>query len=331
MSDEIVKMKRAKMYVDYLISGVDPVDKENIDLETFQNERVIACFKYISKVLERDIYIMENKTSRSHIEFFISDEQIRELKPTSFSRKISDIADEINKVTATNGTKKISGARINDWLEDQGYLCKSDLKSRMATDAGKSIGIISERAQRATGEEYYANRYTTEAQEFIIQHLKEIAVFRKEKASADENNITLLDYPHGCSVKYFIEQHSDKCIITSIGSCDAFAENGSYISLLLYKGKSKVLNKTGIKTSSANKCILTGIFDAVSMIKSSTDVIILTSTPLGFQTHKSINRDLCEDIVDTLLKKECSVSAAVCNGKASELNAFVKSFLNDKS
>ena len=33
MSDEIVKMKRAKMYVDYLISGVDPVDKENIDLE----------------------------------------------------------------------------------------------------------------------------------------------------------------------------------------------------------------------------------------------------------------------------------------------------------
>ena len=210
-------------------------------------------------------------------------------------------------------------------------MCKSDLKSRMATDAGKSIGIISERAQRATGEEYYANRYTTEAQEFIIQHLKEIAVFRKEKASADENNITILDYPHGYSVKYFIEQHSDKCIITSIGSCDAFAENGSYISLLLYKGKSKVLNKTGIKTSSANKCILTGIYDAASMIKSSTDVIILTSTPLGFQTHKSVNRDLCEDIVDTLLKKECSVSAAVCNGKASELNAFVKSFLNDKS
>lgn len=66
MNDEIVKMKRAKMYVDYLISGVDPIDNENIDSETFQNERVVACFKYISEVLERDIYNMENKTSRSH-------------------------------------------------------------------------------------------------------------------------------------------------------------------------------------------------------------------------------------------------------------------------
>lgn len=328
MNNEIIKMKRAKMYVDYLINGIDPVDNENIDLETFKNERVVACLKYISEVLERDIYSTENKTSRSHIEFFISDEQIRELKPTSFNRKISEIADDINKATASNGTKKISGARINDWLEDQGYLCKSDLKSRMATDAGKNIGIISERAQRATGEEYYANRYTTEAQEFIIQHLKEIAVYRKEKASADENNIMLLDYPHGCSVKYFIEHNTDKCIITSIGSCDAFAENGSYISLLLYKGKSKVLNKTGIKTSSANKCILAGIYDAVSMIKSPTDVIILTSTPLGFQTHKSVNRKQCEDIVEVLIKKGCSISTAVCNGKASELNAYVKSFLN---
>lgn len=328
MNNEIIKMKRAKMYVDYLINGIDPVDNENIDSETFKNERVVACFKYISEVLERDIYSMENKTSRSNTEFYITDEQIQELKPTSFSRKMSDIADDINKATVSNDTKKISGAKINDWLEDQGYLCKSDLKSRMATDAGKNIGIISERAQRATGEEYYANRYTTEAQEFIIQHLKEIAVYRKEKASADENNITLLDYPHGCPVKNFIGQNSDKCIITSIGSCDAFAENGSYISLLLYKGKSKVLNKTGIKTSSANRCILAGIYDAVSMIKSPTDVIILTSTPLGFQSPKSVNRDLCEDIVDTLLKKDCSVSAVVCNGKASELNTYVKSFLN---
>ena len=112
MNDEIVKMKRAKMYVDYLISGVDPIDNENIDSETFQNQRVIACFKYISEVLERDIYNMENKTSRSHIEFFISDEQIRELKPTSFNRKISEIADDINKVTASNGTKKMSGKAI---------------------------------------------------------------------------------------------------------------------------------------------------------------------------------------------------------------------------
>lgn len=77
MNDEIVKMKRAKMYVDYLISGVDPIDNENIDSETFQNERVVACFKYISEVLERYIYNMENKTSRSHIEFFISNPDLQ--------------------------------------------------------------------------------------------------------------------------------------------------------------------------------------------------------------------------------------------------------------
>lgn len=111
----------------------------------------------------------------------------------------------------------------------------------------------------------------------------------------------------------------------SVGSCDSVAKIGSCIAILLFKGKSKVLKKSNIPTNSANKCILTGIFDAVSAIKMPTDVIILSSAPLGFNTPKSKNYKICQDIYRILTEKECHISFAVCQGKGSELNSLVKS------
>ena len=93
----------------------------------------------------------------------------------------------------------------------------------------------------------------------------------------------------------------------------------------MYKGRSKVLRKTNIPTSSANKCILTGIIDAASAIKLPTDVMILSSTPLGFHTPKSKNYRFCQEIYRILTEKECSIAESVCQGKGYELNSFVKS------
>ena len=317
-------MQWAKMYMDYLANGVDPVFNTDIDEDTLHNEQVISCFRYISDILARDIYEAQNSI-KSNNEFYISDEQIAELTTYSFNCKVSELAAEINRVTEENETKKLNATWINDWLEAEGYLCPSELKSRIATEKGKQLGISSEYRQRDNGNQYYINFYTEQAQSFVFQHINDIIAYRNAKISHDEVNVKTIEFPSDLSVKEFIRQQHDKCFIMSIGSCDSVAGVGSYIAVLHYNGKSKVLKKSNISTRSANKCILTGILDAASSIKASTDVIILSSTPLGFNTPKIKNYKFCKELYNILTEKNCNVYVSVCQGKGYELNNLVKS------
>lgn len=150
--------------------------------------------------------------------------------------------------------------------------------------------------------------------------------YKNKRFSNSKPKIQNIEYPDNILVKDFIRQHQDKCFIMSIGSCDPIAKIGSYISVLLYKGKSKVLKKTNIPTRSTNKCILLGISDAASAIRSPTDVIILSSTPLGFNTPKSKNFKFCREIYQDLSEKKCNIFISVCQRKSYDLNSFIKSF-----
>lgn len=330
MEHELEKLQLAKMYMDYLANGIDPISNTDAASDTLHHEQIVACFRYISDILAWNISEAE-KTKRRASAFYITDIQCAELNVCQNLCKVSELADEINRVTASNRTKKLSAAWINDWLESAGYLCKSDLKSRIATDQGKQIGISSEYRRMDNGREYYINYYTEQAQRFVFDHIKEIVAFRDEQYSHIADNIQSIDYPKELSVREFIRQNADKCFIMSVGSCDSVAKVGSYIAVLLYKGISKALKKVNIPTASANVCILMGIQDAASAIKMPTDVIILSSCTLGFHTPKSPNYQYCQEIYQILADKQCSVALSVCKGKKYEFNNFVKSFASKSS
>lgn len=323
MENEISKLQWAKMFMDYLANGIDPVSNTDVDEGTLHNEQVISCFRYISDVLDRNIYEAEMIIKKNG-DFYITEEQLAELKTYPYNCKVSELANEINRAAEGNNTKKFLAAWINDWLEAEGYLRQSDLKSRIAAEKGEQLGISSEYRKSDNGNEYYINFYTEQAQIFVFSHLDEIIKYRDEKKKQDKKKIENIEYPSNLSVKDFIQRHNDKCFILSIGSCDSVAGVGSYIAVLHYKGKSKVLKKTNISTSSANKCILTGIIDAAASIKSPTDVIILSSMPLGFNTPKSKNYKFCEELYHILTEKGCNIYAAVCQGKGYELNSIVR-------
>ncbi len=326
MDNDILKLQQAKMYMDYLANGVDPVSNTDADTDTLHNERIIACFRYISDVLTRNIYEAEHVTKRSRTAFYITEEQRTELIIYPYERKVSELANEINRVTAFNGTRKLSATWINDWLESEGYIRKSDLRSRIATDKGKQLGITSEYRKRDSGDEYYINFFTAQAQKFVYDHIGEIIAYRNEQYSDTEHMMPSVDYPSDLSVREYIHSNPDKCFIMSVGSYDSVSGSGSYIAVLLFKGKCKTLKKTNIPTSSAKKCILTGMFDAASAIKLPTDVIILTSTSLGFDSPKSKNYDFCQEIYRILTEKNCNAAFSVCHGKKYELNSLVRSF-----
>ena len=329
MYNDLNKLQEAKMFMDCLANGIDPVNNSDVNPETLNNEQVISCFRFISSVLEKDIEQAEIDDIKNK-EFYITAEQISELRIFSYNCKVSELANEINRVTSENMTKKLSATVINDWLESEGYLYKSDLSSRIATQKGNQIGITSEHHKRSDGTEYYLNVHSEQAQRFIFDHLNEIIATKESNMHYSHTplNIQNIEFQNDINIWDFIKQHQDKCFIMSVGSCDPVAKVGSYVALLLYKGKSKILKKSNISTNSANKCILFGMQEAATVIKAPTDVVVLSSTTLGFNSTKSPNHMLCQDIYHILSEKGCSVYVSVCQGKGNELNSFVKSFDN---
>ena len=177
--NEIDKLRRAKLYMDKLSGGVDPNSGMRVhEDDIVRDSRVIACFEYISRVLEWEIESFENRPAapkkQRRRRVFINDDQFSQLQLNYGECKVSDIANEINRVIVDNGTKKMQASWINDWLESIGMICRNADGRRVATAEGGEIGISSKLKTRANGEEYYLNLYSIQAQSFIFDNLRAI-------------------------------------------------------------------------------------------------------------------------------------------------------------
>ena len=177
--NEIDKLRRAKLYMDKLTNGVDPNSGMRVhEDDIVRDSRVIACFEYISRVLEWEIESFENrpttpeKPRRRRV--FINDNQFSQLQLNYGECKVSDITNEINRVIVDNGTKKMQAAWINDWLESIGMMIKNADGRRVVTSAGEEIGITSHLKTSLRGTEYYLNLYSVQAQSFIFDNLRAI-------------------------------------------------------------------------------------------------------------------------------------------------------------
>ena len=102
---------------------------------------------------------------------------------------VSVIADKINCVLMENGSDKISGMRINDWLVSKGYMmviAENGKNFKIPTDTGTTLGIASE-GRIIRGESTKMNIYGKLAQEFIVQNTLEIMGFAKEPQRRKSN------------------------------------------------------------------------------------------------------------------------------------------------
>lgn len=326
MENNIERLRQAKMFIEYLASGIDPVTNTDADAGTLHNEEIRSCFRFISEILAWEIYNADTGDSAAP-DFYITEEQSAALRTFAYNCKVRELAGEINRVTESNGTKKMSATWINDWLEAEGYLYRSNFKNRVASEKGKALGITTERREKENGIDYYMNLHSPESQSFIYGHIADILAYKKEYDSqnAPAPDIVPLECPYDIPIRDFISRQQDKCFILTVGSCNSAAGLGSYRSALLFKGRSKVLKKSDIQTTHATDCIMSGILDAASAIKSPTDVVILTSSPLAFNAPKNKYYKSCTEICNILNSKGCKIFVSACQGRGRELNEIVKS------
>ena len=173
---ELETMQRAKMYLDKLAQGIDPITGQEVPEDSVLNNiRLARCFFYVSDVLEKVIDnggVIGGKPQL--LAFAIGPDQLARVRISQEPVRITQLVDMIVAEVDNPQMKKLSATTITNWLLEKGFLEQQsdpDGKSRrVPTQNGLMLGIFTETRQGKRGE-YQAVLYNAMAQQFVLDNL----------------------------------------------------------------------------------------------------------------------------------------------------------------
>ena len=176
---ELETMQRAKMYMDKLAQGIDPITNQELPEDSVLNHvRLARCFFYVSGVLDQVIAnggIVGQRVKT--LDFAITPEHLASINVSDYPVRITEFTDALYQAANNPDMKKLSATKITDWLILKGLMMKesgSDGKvHRVPTDRGLLMGMSTRLRQSGDGE-YRAVYYDKNMQRFLLEHLAEI-------------------------------------------------------------------------------------------------------------------------------------------------------------
>lgn len=184
---ELDKLIRAESYIRKMANGINPItDEVAADDDMVNNIRVTRCLYYVSDILRQVIAnngVIEKRPrgSGKKVDFYMTDEQRAGFTVFDHPVYMKELVDEMNSVSEANNCKKFASKWVTEYFVSIGMLIvDEELGSKYATEAGRNLGIISDRRQSPySPKEYWANLYSPEAQRFIIDNIDAIIEFAK--------------------------------------------------------------------------------------------------------------------------------------------------------
>lgn len=177
---ELEKIERAKMYMDKLANGINPLDGSPVpEWELINNVRMSRCFFFVSEVLRQ--VIANGGTSvpekRKKLPLVIPLEK-RELFEYSGSPiPVSEIARRVSALAENESMQKLTYSDIAAWLTGIGMLTENTgpdgKRMKRPTAEGLKNGISVETRSGAKGP-YDVVVYDAGAQRFIVDNLDAI-------------------------------------------------------------------------------------------------------------------------------------------------------------
>ncbi|MCQ2488441.1 MAG: hypothetical protein MJ143_04100 [Clostridia bacterium] len=172
----------AKIYMDKLANGMNPLTGEDLPEDTVLNN-VYLCraFSLAASVLDEAIKngcrVQPFEKSKM-LPFQIDQEQKSKIRISESPVTVTAITNRIEKVLDKD-IKPLAPVKITQWLEMQGFLEskfneEAGERSRVATEEGERLGIES-RSEMLRGQMRYRTFYNINAQAFIIANLEKIA------------------------------------------------------------------------------------------------------------------------------------------------------------
>ena len=179
---ELEIMQRAKMYMDKLAQGIDPISGQEIpDDSVLNNVRLARCFFYVSGILDQ-VIANGGRVISGEKNFYITQEEISRLQLSQEALRITQLADRITDGVNDPARKRLKATTITNWLTEKGFLEKrvdeAGKSKRLPTAAGEQLGLYVREMQGKTGS-FQAVYYGANAQRFILDHLMDI--LREEK------------------------------------------------------------------------------------------------------------------------------------------------------
>lgn len=190
---ELETLQRAKMYLDKLANGIDPLTDSPVpENECINQVRISRCLFYVSDVLRKLIDNGGNIEKPQKIKktsFSITQEELKRYPFDEIPIPVSEITKKINDLVVSETTTKLKHSSITSFLMQEGFLVEREFaegkKSKFPTKQGKSIGISREERQGQNGP-YYVTVYNADAQRFILDNLYAIIELNTpQKESAD--------------------------------------------------------------------------------------------------------------------------------------------------
>jgi hypothetical protein len=188
---ELEKIKRAKMYIEQLANGTDPITGNELPADTtLNNERLSRCFGFVAEILQQVIenggvgYVVKKK-------FEINGQQIKLIPLSDAPIPVSAVCDNISSVIDLAVYRRLSHNKVTEFLVEKGFLKETagqDGKRtrKILSDKSSLIGITTEERVSQYGTPYTAILYGKEAQQFIVDHLGEILAKADGKSDTGE-------------------------------------------------------------------------------------------------------------------------------------------------
>lgn len=185
--DEKERLLNAKIYLDKLANGINPITNEIVpENDTINNIHISRCLFYISDIL-RDI--IENKNSsakkkNAKVPFTVTAQQLANYNFTDTPITVTEITRNINSLIDTEEIKALKTTSITNWLVEIDFLkCIADEKGKnhkLPTDKGEQLGISTQERLGMYGT-YKVVLYNSNAQQFILDNLDTIAFYNSNK------------------------------------------------------------------------------------------------------------------------------------------------------
>jgi hypothetical protein len=177
---DIEKIKKARIVLDKMANGVNPVDGSRIGEESFLNDpRIIRCLFFVNDILNMAINgeLEDRNTDRKKLPFVITEEERAQVIFPEYDIGVNAFSQCINKVINPHESKKLSGMELNKQLKKMGILGEQE------NGQGKKKTIVPEESIKYgihtvlvnyNGAEYEKVVFDSSGVSFLLENLEKI-------------------------------------------------------------------------------------------------------------------------------------------------------------
>lgn len=192
--EKIELIRRAKMYMELLSNGVQPITGQEIPEDSaFMDGKMKSCFEFVSRILDEYVELSEKvekleKEREKHTivvsqkqEFSITQTQCENIRLSKEPITVLSFMKNINSVIDSDAMEKLTATRINKWLTKDRFLTTEKVQTIVQrtvykpSDLAMKIGFIeAEIVDEKSGEIKTQIKLGESAQLFIIENLDNI-------------------------------------------------------------------------------------------------------------------------------------------------------------